>query len=143
MLKFGDIMDIAVSGLGAQRARLAATASNLANAETTRTAEGGPYRRRDPVFGASPVGGAFSSQLDRAFKRVDVDRVAIDQREPRASYEPGHPDADGAGYVRRPRIDVVVELTNMMSASRSFDANLLVIRRVRTMAQAAMQIGRG
>ena len=141
-MKLGDITDIAVSGLVAQRARMAITASNVANAETTRTESGGPYRRRDPVFGAAPVGGAFGDRLDRALQTVDIKRVALDPRPPVSRQVPGHPDADADGYVAFPRINLVEELSNMMSASRSYEANLLIMRKVREMARAALEIGR-
>ena len=95
------------------------------------------------MFETKSIGGPFATQFDKAFQRVEVSRVSVDQREPEATYEPNHPDADAAGFVKRPRVNVVEELTNMMSASRSYDANLLILRRVRTMAQAAMQIGQG
>ncbi len=140
-MKLGDITDIAVSGLVAQRLRLATTASNLANAETTRTAEGGAYRRRDPVFRSAAIGGPFGTRLDRAIRRVDVPRVAIDPRPPLRRLDPGHPDADAAGWVERPRVNVVEELANMRSASRSYQANLVILRKVRAMARAALQLG--
>ena len=142
-MRLSQITDVAVSGLVAQRARMAATASNLANAQTTRTAEGGPYRRRDPVFRTLPVAGAFGSRLERAIRGVEVDRVALDPRPAITRFEPGHPDADDAGYVALPRVNVVEEVSNMMSASRSYQANLMVLRQVREMSQAAMQIGTG
>lgn len=142
-MNLGDIMDIAVSGLNAQQARMASTASNLANAQTTRTEEGGVYQRRDPVFAATPVAGPFADTLDRSFQKVEVKDVQLDTRAPLTTYEPDHPDADASGYVSRPRVDVVEELTNMLSASRSYESNLLIMRKVREMAEAAMQIGRG
>lgn len=141
-MKLGDIQDIAASGLVAQRARMAATASNLANAQTTRTAAGGPYRRRDPMFQTEPVGGPFADALSRSFHRVRLDGVAFDARPPLERFDPGHPDADENGVVRLPNVDVVEELTNMLSASRSYEANLVVLRKVRDMSQAALQIGR-
>ncbi len=142
-MKLSDITDIAVAGLQAQRARMAASASNLANSETTRTAEGGPYRRRDPVFRTAPVGGPFGDRLDRALRQVKVERLHIDDRPPLTRFQPGHPDADETGMVAIPRVNSVEEMTNLMSAGRSFEANLLIIRKVREMARAAMQLGRG
>jgi flagellar basal-body rod protein FlgC len=139
-VKISDIVDIAVSGLAAQRARMAATASNLANAETTRTAGGGPYQRRDPVFRTAAVGGPFAGQLDRAIQRVEVARIAVDPRPGVTRFEPGHPDADAEGYVRMPRVNVVEELTNMRSASRSYEANLLIMRKASDMSNAALRI---
>ena len=141
-MNLGDITDIAVSGLRAQRVRMAVTASNIANAETSRTAQGGPYQRRDPVFRAESVAGPFAHRLDRALRSVEVPRVVTDPRPPITRYQPGHPDADAEGMVSLPRVNVVEEVTNMMSASRSWEANLLVMRKVRSMAESAMQIGR-
>ena len=141
-MKLGDITDIAASGLAAQRARMATTASNMANAHTTSTAAGGPYRRRDPVFRAEPVSGPFGDRLDRAVRRVAVPRVALDPRPPISRFDPGHPDADARGLEQLPRVNVVEELSNMMSASRSYEANLLILRKVRDMARAALQVGR-
>lgn len=141
-MTLGDIMDVAASGLVAQRIRMTVTASNLANAETTRTAEGGPYRRRDPVFVAQPVGGAFSNRLDRAIRKVEVLRIEIDPRPPIPRLQPGHPDADEEGVVLFPRVNVIEEMTNMMSASRSFEANILIMRKVRQMSEALQSIGR-
>ena len=141
-MKLGDIMDIAASGLAAQRARVAAASSNLANVNTTRTQEGGPYRRRDPVFVTEPAAGPFGSALGRAIRSVRVREVAVDSRAPLRRLDPGHPDADGEGYVSLPRVDVVSEIANVLSASRSYEANLVILRKVREMSQAARQIGR-
>ncbi|MCP3983623.1 MAG: flagellar basal body rod protein FlgC [bacterium] len=140
-MKISEIIDIGVSGVLAQRARMAATASNMANAQTTRTAEGGPYRRRDPVFQTSSVGGPFSDRLSRAVRKVDVSRIEVDQRPAITRFDPGHPDANAEGYVALPRVNVVEELSNMMSASRSYQANLLILRKAREMARAALQLG--
>ncbi len=140
-MNLSDIVDIGVSGLVAQRARLATTASNLANAQTTRTADGGPYRRRDPVFAARPVE-PFGDRLDRHVRQVEVRRLVADSRPPTRRLDPGHPDADDQGYVSLPNIDPVAELANMLSARHSFEANLLVLRKAREMGEAALRIGR-
>ena len=140
-MKLGDITTIAVSGLNAQRTRMSVVASNLANASTTRTPEGGPYRRRDPVFVAEGVAGPFANQLDRSLRKVSVQEVIADPRDFVIREEPGHPDADENGMVKYPRISVIEEQVNMLSASRAFQANLTVIRQVRKMAEAAMEIG--
>ncbi|RIK91681.1 MAG: flagellar basal body rod protein FlgC [Proteobacteria bacterium] len=136
------IGDIAVSGLLAQRVRMTVTASNIANAHTTRTAEGGPYRRRDPVFEAQPAGGSFAAGLDRELSVVTVPRVEVDPRPGSMRLDPGHPDADENGYVRMPNVDLVEEMTNLMQASRSFEANLLSLRKAREMSDAALRIGK-
>ena len=139
---FGDISDIAVSGLVAQRVRMTVSASNLANANTTRTRGGGPYQRRDPVFRTNSVAGPFAEQLQRAMREVSVSRIQKDQRPPVTRFEPGHPDADREGYVRYPRVNVVEEMTNVLSASRAYESNLVIMRKVRTMTEQTMSIGR-
>jgi flagellar basal-body rod protein FlgC len=137
------ISDIAISGLRAQRARLATSASNIANAETTRTAEGGPYQRRDPVFRAGRLeSGGFGATLQRALREVDVPRIVRDRGEPVLRFLPGHPDADETGMVAFPRVNVIEEMTRVMGASRSYEANLAVMRKVRAMGDATMRIGR-
>jgi flagellar basal-body rod protein FlgC len=142
MTTLSDIVDIAAAGLAAQRARMTVTASNLANAESTRSAEGGPYRRRDVVFAARPLEGGFRGEIDRALRSVEVDRVVEDPRPPVSRHQPGHPDADAEGNVFLPRVEPVEEMTNLLSASRSFEANLLVLRKAREMGDAALRIGR-
>lgn len=141
-MDFSRIAEIARDGLAVQRARMATTASNLANAETTRSAEGGPYRRRDPVLEARAPKPGFGDRLDRALRGVRVTGVAVDPRPPVQRFDPGHPDANGEGYVALPNVSAVEELANMMSASRSYEANLLVLRKAREMGDAALQIGR-
>ncbi len=141
-MKLSDISDIAASGLTAQRARLAVTASNLANAETTRTPAGGPYRRLDPVFSAEKLSPNFTNSLDRALQTVEVERVVEDPRPPIQRYQPGHPDADENGFVSMPHVEVVEEIANMISAARSYQANLVTLAKVREITDATLQIGR-
>ncbi len=140
-MSLGNIIDIATSGLMAQRTRITLTASNLANAETTRTEEGGPYRRRDPLFRAESVGGAFGSHLEREMHKVKVSSVVADDRDFITKLQPGHPDADENGIVKYPRVNTVEEMTNLMSASRSFDANLMIFNKVKAMSEAVHRIG--
>ncbi len=140
-MSLSNITDIAVSGMMAQRTRIAVTASNIANAETTRTAEGGPYRRRDPVFVAESPEGPFAEHLARELRAVRVESIAEDSRDFIERIEPGHPDADENGIVRYPRVNTVEEMTNLMSASRSFDANLMIMSKVRKMGDAVLRIG--
>jgi flagellar basal-body rod protein FlgC len=137
----GNIMDIASSGLMAQRTRITLTASNIANAETTRTEQGGPYRRRDPVLRDESVGGPFANHLEREMRAVKVTRVLEDDRDFISKIQPGHPDADENGVVKYPRVNPVEEMTNLMSASRSFDANLMVFNKVRAMSEAILRVG--
>lgn len=134
-------MEVAASGLSAQRTRLDVTASNLANAETTRTAEGGPYRRRQVIFEAQRAED-FGNQLDGAVRRVDVTDIQVDEVTPgRLVYDPGHPDADLEGYVEMPNVDVVEEMTEMVMASRSYEANATSFETLKKMAQRALSIG--
>lgn len=135
---------IAASGLTMQRARMELIASNLANAQTTRTAEGGPYRRKLAVVRAvSPEKGSFESGLASALRGVEVAQVESDPRPPTMRYEPGHPDADRRGYVAYPNIDPVEETVDMVSAIRSYEANVNVIKQVRRMNEAALGLVRG
>ncbi len=139
MTLFG-VMDVSASGLAAQRARMETVASNLANAETTRTPEGGPYRRRDVVFRAVPAAGSFRSALDGAVMKVEVSGVAIDPSPPRLRYQPGHPDADAQGFVAYPNVEVPVEMVNLVGAARSYEANVTVIEATKAMLLRALEI---
>jgi flagellar basal-body rod protein FlgC len=118
-------------------------ASNLANARTTRTAEGGPYKRLDPVFQATQLGGdAFGGPNESAVSLVKVQRIQQDARDPQLVYEPGHPDADVKGYVRYPNVNVVEEMVNMITASRAYEAGVTSVDSVKAMAKSALGIGR-
>lgn len=130
------IFDIAASGLSAQRLRVQLIASNIANSETTRTKEGGPFRRKDAVFVAQDLG--FESELRNAGVRVADIRTS---REPFLTrYEPGHPDANAEGVVSYPNVNPVEEMVNLTEASRAFEANVAVVRSAKAMAQSAMDI---
>ncbi len=143
-------MKISGSGLAAQRTRVDIATSNLANVESTRGPDGGPYRRRDPILEAVPfaelVDGA-SASLERgddgaAPEGVRVSGIAIDPTEGRRVYRPGHPDADPDGFVTMPNVDPVHEVVNLVSASRSYDANATALETLKTMAQRALDIAR-
>lgn len=142
-------MEIAASGLLAQRTRINALASNLANARTTRTAEGGPYRRLDPVFRAVPLSERFANLVDRAGEPgaadnaylVEVPEVREDPGPPRRVYDPDHPDADADGFVQMPNVEVVSEMVNLVTASRAYEAGVSVVKTVEAMARAALSIG--
>lgn len=136
-----DSMRIAASGLGAERLRLETVATNLANARTTRTAEGGPFQRRMPVFRAVELE-PFGVELDAAVRRVEVAEVVVDPRPPRREYDPGHPDADAEGYVAYPDIDVLAEMVDLMTTQRAYEANANVVEATREMAMTALGIGR-
>ncbi|HPT83281.1 MAG TPA: flagellar basal body rod protein FlgC [Limnochordia bacterium] len=139
------VFRIAASGLTAERLRMDTIASNLANANTTRTPEGGPYRRQVPVF--API-------LDQAMQRgaaprssfsgggVQVVGVISDPTPPRRVYDPQHPDADADGYVDMPNVNVVTEMVDLITATRAYEANIVALNSAKSMAMRALEIGR-
>jgi len=129
-------MDISASGLTAQRLRLDTIANNLANAETTRTVDGTPYRRQVPVF--REVLDGISGDLGG----VEVVEIVKDQSPFRMVYDPGHPDANPEGYVLYPNVNPVIEMTDMISATRSYEANLSVMNACKSMFLKALDISR-
>ncbi|MBT7610184.1 MAG: flagellar basal body rod protein FlgC [Bacteriovoracaceae bacterium] len=137
---------ISSSGLSANRKRMGAISSNIANAQTTRTAEGGPYRRKEVVYGAEPVRESFSEvlegELDAMAKSVHATEVISTNRPPVLKYEPNHPDANEQGYVAYPNINVMEEMANMISTSRSYEANVNAMNTTKGMALKALEIGR-
>ena len=145
-MDFMTAIDVGASGLKAERTRLNVISMNLANAKTTRTVEGGPYRRKEVIFKetdvASPFSGAMQSALDREVKGVRVESVQDDKRPLRQVYEPNHPDANEEGYVSYPDINIVEEMTNMLAAMRSYEANVTTISTAKTMFSKALEIGR-
>jgi flagellar basal-body rod protein FlgC len=143
-MDFFSAMDISASALSAERTRMNLISSNLANVNSTRTPEGGPYKRKDAVFTAAPVPGPFGAALGHASdaRRVEVSRIAEDQNPPRLQYEPTHPDADAAGYVAYPNVNVMEEMTDMISASRSYEANITAAQASKSMALKTLEIGR-
>ena len=131
----------------AERLHMDVIANNLANANTTRTPQGGPYRRE--LVTLSPAGGSFADALSAfsgsgssATKGVIVDGVVPDQSALKRVYEPGHPDADKQGYVSMPNIDTVTEMVDMMNATRAYEANVTAVNAVKGMAMKALEIGR-
>lgn len=141
-MNFFDSMNVISSGLAAERTRMNLTSSNLANAKTTRTEEGGPYRRRDPVFTAVPGNERFETELDGALRAVEVTEVIEDPEDPRLEYDPSHPDANPEGYVEMPNVNPVEEMVNMMTAARAYEAGINAMRASVEMAQRAIRIGK-
>ena len=144
-MNFLDSMAISASGLSAQRLRMNLIASNMANANTTRTANGEPYKRKDVVFEAVQDGdfkGVLDGKLNEAAGGVKVARIVEDNKPFVKKYDPGNPDADKNGYVRLPNINIVEEMVNMISASRSFEANATAIHATKDMANVALDIGK-
>jgi len=142
---FSKAMAVSSSGLTAQRMRMNTISSNIANINTTRTPEGGPYRRKDVVFEAIPQAKSFgeilTTQPDRNIDRVQVTDVNVDRGAPLVRYEPDHPDANAEGYVAYPNINLMEEMANMIQASRSYEANVSAMQATKDMAMSALQIG--
>ena len=137
-----DLMEVLASGLSAARTRVNALASNIANAETTRTPEGGPYKRKDVVQIAHQMPSRFGTVLDRmSLAKPSVAAVVEDQSEPKRVFEPGRPDADPNGYVAYPNINMVTTMTDMMSASRLYQANVTALDTARQIMTEATRIG--
>jgi flagellar basal-body rod protein FlgC len=135
---------IAASALRAERMRLDVIASNLANANTTRTEAGGPYRRRHVVFETEPIGGFAETiaALGTADTRrgVEVTAVVDDPTPPRLVFDPGHPDANAEGYVAYPNVNPVLEMVDLMAATRAYEANVQVVNATKRMAESALSI---
>ena len=139
-------LEISGSALRAQRLRLDAIASNLANATTTRTDAGGPYKRRSVVFAPDTIDSDFGSTLaamsdEGARQGVKVVDVVEDQQPPRLVFEPGHPDANEEGYVAYPNINPITEMVDLMTATRAYEANVQTINASKRMTDAALGIG--
>ncbi len=152
-----DVLDISGSALTAGRTRMDVVASNIANVETTRTSEGGPYRRRTVVLGSQNSGrfdavlkhhmaqlpSGLSHSLDRNDSgEVAIRRIASDTNQPQLRYAPDHPDADEEGYVAYPNVDVVREMTDLLSASRAYQANSRVMDINRDLISSTLRMGR-
>ena len=145
-MSFFDALQSSSAGLSAQRLRMKLISSNLANINTTRTPQGGPYRRKDAVFGAASSSRSFRSHLD-AYTNGSPDDVKVlgiveDRSQPIRKLDPSLPDADAKGYVALPNINVMEEMVNMISATRSYEANVAAIRATKAMALKALEIGR-
>ena len=145
-MSFLDSLQTSATGLSAQRFRMNLISSNLANINTTRTQQGGPYKRKDAVFEVKPQQPSFqealSNQVAPENTDVEVTQIVEDDRPPILKYDPGHPDADADGYIRLPNINVVEEMVNMLSASRSYEANITALRSTKDMASDALDIGK-
>jgi len=145
-MDFFDAIHASSSGLSAQRLRMNLISGNLANVNTTRTREGGPYRRKEAIFAARPLEESFRKILaDRQrnqLSMVAVDRVIEDSNLPVMKYDPQHPDADKKGYVAMPNINVMEEMVNMISATRGYEANVTALKAAKDMASTALEIGK-
>lgn len=138
-------MKISASALKAERTRLNISAMNLANVNTTRTIEGGPYKAKSVVFGAKPFEKDFSKHLNlenSKLRKVEVVDIVEDKAPFKEVYDPSHPDADENGIVKMPNVNVVEQMTDIMSARRAYEANVTALDAVKSMALKAMDISR-
>lgn len=162
MSNFLNSFDISGYGLSAQRVRVNIISSNIANAQTTRTEEGGPYRRREVVFKAidfnevynkalgnmsksakyeDPLNeGDFGKVVNPAIMSVIIDKIVRDDSEPKMKYEPSHPDADAKGYVAYPNINPVIEMADLVEATRSYQANVAAFQSAKDMANSSISL---
>jgi len=139
-----NVLSVNASGMEAQRTRAELLVENMANAETTRTPEGGPYRRKDVVFESRPVASPFASVFQSlagdGTTGVAVSQVVVDQREPDMRYLPGHPDAGADGYVAFPRGNPAEDMVDLMSATRSYQANVSAMTAIKDMIQRSIDL---
>lgn len=139
-------MRVSASGMAAQRMRMNTINSNIANINTTRTPEGGPYRRKDVVLEAMPDARSFgeilTTQPQKDVARVQVTDVTVDRKAPLMKYEPDHPDANEEGYVAYPNINLMEEMANMIMTSRAYEANVSAMNATKDMAMTSLELGR-
>ena len=145
-MDFFTSMNVSSSGMASNRKRMNAISSNIANAQTTRTVEGGPYRRKEVVFGSEPARNNFSDILEGEMganiQKVHATEVLSVNEPPILKYEPGHVDANEKGYVAYPNVNVMKEMADMISASRSYEANISALNTAKSMAMKSLEIGR-
>jgi flagellar basal-body rod protein FlgC len=137
-------LSVAASGMAAQRERAEVLVENIANSETTRTPDGGPYRRKDAVFSTeqqvSAFSAAFQTELEATGTGVQVSEITIDQSEPEKRYMPGHPDADQEGYVAFPHVNPAEDMVDLMNANRNHQANVVAMSAVKDMIQKSISL---
>ncbi|HLM99514.1 MAG TPA: flagellar basal body rod protein FlgC [Bryobacteraceae bacterium] len=141
-------LSVSASGMSAQRTRAELLTENLANAETTRTPEGGPYRRKDAVFATdyivSPFASVFEAQSSATaaggLEGVGVADIVVDNRDPERRYLPGHPDADAQGYVAFPRMNPAEDMVDLMGAARGYEANVAAVSAIKDMIQHSINL---
>lgn len=134
-------LQVSASGMAAQRTRAELLVQNMANAETTRTPEGGPYRRKDVVFSSDAQSSPFSATLQSELSTgVSVAGVVTDDRAPELRYMPGHPDADANGYVAFPNLNPAEEMVNLMNAQRSYEGNVSAMSAVKDMINHSIDL---
>jgi flagellar basal-body rod protein FlgC len=145
-MDFFTSMAVSSSAMSAERKRMNLISGNLANANTTRTVEGGPYKRKDAVFTASPMNPSFADTMNRITSTppggVEVSQIIEDTSPPRLVYDPSHPDANAQGYVAMPNINSIEEMTDMITASRAYEANVTAAQVAKSMALKTLDLGK-
>ena len=141
-MDFSNSFRICASGFAAQRAKMDVIISNLANVNTTRTPEGGPYRRKVAVFSSEPVNGSFNDVMGESLRMVKVTDVVEDKKGVKMIFDPGHPDADNKGFVAMPNINSIVEMSDMITANRAYEACVTAFDATKNMALKTLDIGR-
>ena len=142
-MRLFNSLSISASGLTAERLRLDVVANNIANASTTRSADGGPYQKRAVVFREKLVREMTGSGMNHVSRGVEVAAIVRDQSPPRIVYNPAHPDADENGFVAMPNVNLAIEMGDLITSTRAFEANITVINATKNMAMRALEIGRG
>src|SRR6266850_3868254 len=132
-------LDVNASGLTAQRKRVEVSSSNLANSQTTRTEDGGAYRRKDVIFQTTSFQDSLSSAMGKGVEGVEISDVVDDPTPFVRRYEPGHPDADKDGYVSYPNVDPMLEMANLIEGARSYEANVAAMGIVKTMINRTLE----
>lgn len=137
-------LSVSASGMSAQRSRAELLVENLANAETTHTPDGGPYRRKDAVFQSADVSSSFADmfqvEMNPQSAGVEVSKIVVDQRDPEKRYMPGHPDADKDGYVSFPRINPSEDMVDLISSTRNYEGNIAAMSAVKDMIQRSIDL---
>ncbi|MDE6181753.1 MAG: flagellar basal body rod protein FlgC [Eubacteriales bacterium] len=147
-MSFFNSLNTSTSALNAQSLRMDIISQNLANIDTTRTADGGPYKRKTVIFKEIAPTSSFSNIFNKAIedesqlRGVKVDRIVEDDSEGAMEYDPNHPDADENGYVKKPNVNVVEEMVNMISANRAYEANITAVNTTKSMIAKTLEIGR-
>ncbi len=141
-----SVLSVAASGMAAQRTRAELLVQNMANSETTRTPEGGPYKRQDAIFQSapqtSPFSAVFQTEMGAGVSGVEVAEVVQDSSEPEKRYMPGHPDADPDGYVAFPKVNPSEDMVDLLSAQRGFQGNVAAMTAIKDMIQHSIDIMR-
>lgn len=145
-MDFDSAMKISASGLTANRAWINVLSSNLANARTTKAADGQPYQRRTVIYESVPfsedLGSEMAGGMGNQIEKVAVAEITPDFRDFKEVYDPGHPDADSRGMVRMPNISPIEEMANLVNASKSYEANLAAMNIAKQLALKALEIGK-